>query len=74
MRAYLVVAGLLFVGAGYFLVRPILGLVHFSARLAVWLVLIGVVIAATMLFSQKQNGLSTTPATYQSREHTLPYR
>ena len=74
MRAHLVVAALLIAGLGFFLLRPVLRLVHFSARLAVWLVLLGVVIAATVLSTQQQKGFSPTTPTYQSRETTLPYR
>ncbi len=74
MRTYIVLGGLLIVGLGYFLVRPTLGLIRFSARLAVWLVLIGIVLAATVLSTQHQNGLSPDAATYQSQESEPLYR
>ena len=72
MRAQVIVAILLVAGLAYFVLRPLLGLVRLSARLAVWLVLLGVLIAATVLSTQQQKGLTPTAPTYQSREPSLP--
>ena len=74
MRTHIVLAGFLVLGLAFLLVRPALGLIRFSARLAVWLVLIGIVLAATVLSTQHQNGLSPDAATYQSQESAPSYR
>ena len=74
MRDNLVVAALLVAVVSFFFLRPILRLVRISARLAVWLVLLGVVVTATLLLTQRPEEASPTTPTYQSREPSFPYR
>ena len=66
MRAHLVVMAVLVAGLSFFMLRPILRLIRLSARVAVWLVLLGIVIAATVLATQQQKRLSPTAPTYQA--------